>query len=82
MKKRRSTNGNQFEKSNPVVQLSSEDPLCPFAFRPVFLLDPAFSLFYTLSLKSNFISNQTVNKEITDNPPEVMKNIIAAKILK
>ena len=41
---------------SPNSPFSSEDALRLLAFGPIFLLDPVFSLFYTLPMKRKFLS--------------------------
>jgi hypothetical protein len=53
------TNANQFEKSSPANSLlPSEAPLGSLASGIVLLLDPVFPLFYTLPMKSKFLSKE------------------------
>ena len=37
------------------VLFSLEDPMWPIAFGPIFLLDPVFSLLYTLRIKKQLL---------------------------
>ena len=39
-----------------ISPFSSDDPLCPLAVHPMFLLDPVVSLFYTLPIKKQVLT--------------------------